>query len=59
MALADLANNNDRDLGRTAMAIVALATGDRDVGALLAYFDSSEIREVLAKYLAWGNLYRP
>jgi hypothetical protein len=50
LALSDLADASDRDFVRSAMAVVALVSGDRELGALLVQLDSSEIHEVLEKF---------
>jgi len=50
LALGDLANTSDRDLLRTATAVVALVSGDRELGSVLARIDSSEITEWLERY---------
>jgi len=59
LALIDLAATADRLIGRSAMAVVALACGDLELGALLAHLDESEIGELLEQFLAWDELYRP
>jgi hypothetical protein len=59
LAQVDLASTTDSLVLRSAMAVLALASGDRELGALLSHLDSSEIRGLLEEYLAWGELYRP
>jgi len=59
LALIDLADTADRLISRSAMAVVALACGDLELGALLAHLDESEIGELLEQLLAWDELYRP
>jgi hypothetical protein len=58
LALADLANAIDRHAARSAMAVVALASGDTELGALLAHLDSDQIGELLETFMDWGDLYR-
>lgn len=59
MALEDLDTARDKLVLRTAMAIVALVSGDRETGALLAHLDACEVVELLDERLSWGALYRP
>jgi len=59
LALIDLADTADRLTTRSAMAVVALACGDLELGALLAHLDESEIGELLERFLAWDERYRP
>ena len=59
LALIDLADTADRLTTRSAMAVVALACGDLELGALVAHLDESEIGELLEQFLAWDELYRP
>ena len=58
MAVEDLTTATDPLLIRTAVAVVALASGQRELGALLAHAETSEVREVLEGWLAWSTLYR-
>jgi hypothetical protein len=58
LALADLAASTDRFVIRSALAVVALASGECELGALLNHADENEIREVLDDWLAWTELYR-
>ena len=57
LALADLADTRDPLVVQTALAIVALADGALELGALFATLDTSEIGEVLDRYLAWSEQY--
>jgi hypothetical protein len=41
------------------MAVVTLARGDLELGALLAHLDENEIGELLEQFLAWDELCRP
>ena len=59
MALEDLETTQDRLVMQTALAIVALASGDRERGALLNHLDTSEVFELLDERMSWGALYRP
>lgn len=57
LALADLADASDQLIVRSASAVVALAGGALELGALLASVETSEIREMLDEQLAWSELY--
>jgi hypothetical protein len=57
LALADLAETRDPLVVRSALAIVALADGALELGALVTGLDESEITELLDQYVAWGELY--
>jgi hypothetical protein len=50
LAFSDLANGTDRSTLRSAMAVVALAAGDRELGTLLARIDPTEIAKWLERY---------
>jgi hypothetical protein len=58
LALTDLASASDALIVRSAASVVALASGARELGALLAHIDSSEIRDLLEEQMAWSELYR-
>jgi len=58
LALEDLREAGDRDLMRSALAVVALARGDLKLGALLAGLDDSEIDEYLDDRIGWSDEYR-
>jgi len=57
-ALDDLAEARDPLVIQSALAVVALASGARELGALLAHASSSEIKALLDEWLAWDELYR-
>ncbi len=57
-ALADLEGSTDPLLVRSALAVVALCSGQHELGALLAFADTSQVREVLQQWMAWSELYR-
>ena len=57
LALADLERAADPLVIRSAMSIVALARGDRPLGALLAWTESSEIEEILDEVISWTTRY--
>lgn len=59
LALQDLSNANDRLLIRSAMAVVAVASGDRKLGAVLQSIDDSDLSELLNDWCSWDQLYRP
>jgi hypothetical protein len=59
LAPIDLADTADRLVARSAMAVVTLARGDLELGALLAHLDENEIGELLEQFLAWDELCRP
>ena len=58
LALHDLSTSADPYTVRSALSVVALARGERKLGALLAHLDSSEIDEILEDKLAWSKMYR-
>jgi hypothetical protein len=58
LALEDLREAGDRDLIRSALAVVALARGYLKLGALLAGLDDSEIDEYLDGRIDWSDGYR-
>lgn len=57
LALSDLQSTNDPLVIRSAMAVVALASGDMKLGAALTVLESSEIDEFVDDRLAWSELY--
>jgi hypothetical protein len=57
-ALDDLAGATDPLVMKSAMAVVALASEARQLGALLAHLDADEIDGLLEERLAWDKLYR-
>jgi hypothetical protein len=57
LALHDLAAASDPFTVHSALSIVALARGERKLGALLSHFDSSEVDELAEDKLAWSKLY--
>ncbi len=58
LALEDLKNSTDVMLMKSAMAVVAFASGDRKLGALLIQIDESELDNLLEDLLGWSNVYR-
>jgi len=57
LALEDLREVSDRNLIRSALAVVALARGDLKVGTLLAGLDDCEINEYLDSRIGWSADY--
>ncbi|MEM7157579.1 MAG: hypothetical protein AAF799_32365 [Myxococcota bacterium] len=57
LALQDLEDARDPLLIRSAMSVVALAKGDRRLGALLMWLDDDELEEFLEEKLAWTSVY--
>ena len=57
LAVTDLKSNADEITLRSILAAIALAKGDLKLGALIAYFDTSEIEQMLEDTLAWSDLY--
>lgn len=57
LALRDLSTTRDALVIRSALSVVALARGERKLGALLAYVDESEIEQFAEDLLAWSQLY--
>ena len=58
LALRDLASTTDKLLLQSALSVVALAAGGRELGALLAHLESSEIGALLDDWVSWRELYR-
>ena len=58
LALSTLNESDDPLVIRSALAVVALAKGQRRLGALLAWLDTSEIEELTDERLSWSQLYR-
>jgi hypothetical protein len=58
LGLADLQNTTDPILIRSILGALALARGNRKLGALLINLDTSEIDELLEERLAWSDLYK-
>jgi len=56
-ALKDLLNSTDGMLMKSAMAVVALASGNLKLGALLAQIDDSELDNLLEEWMAWSEVY--
>jgi len=57
LALRDIAPTRDALVVRSALSVIALARGERKLGALLAWLDESEIDELAEEMLAWSQLY--
>ena len=57
LALEDLGTADDPEVIRSALAVVALARGDLQLGALLSDLDSSELQELVNERFAWSDLY--
>jgi hypothetical protein len=57
LALRDLADTSERELIRTALAVVAIARGQLRLGAFLSWLDESELAELTEEKLAWSKLY--
>ena len=57
LALADLQTSTGALVVRSALAVVALAKGQLELGALLGWLDESEITELVEDRLAWSELY--
>ena len=58
LALTTLRQNRDREESRAALAIVALAGGDVQVGALIWHQSDDTLLEYLNERLYWSVLYR-
>lgn len=58
LALEDLRTARDRDLIRSALAVVALARGDVKLGAVLAGMDDAEIDDWVDDRTGWSDGYR-
>lgn len=57
-ALRDIQSDSDPLLVRSILSVVALASGELKLGALLAWMETSEIDELAEQQLAWSELYR-
>ena len=57
LALSDLATAREPLVVRSALAVVALANGCVELGALLNYLDTGEITELLERFAGWRELY--
>jgi hypothetical protein len=58
LALTDLGSTTDMMLMKSAMAVVALASRNLKLGALLFQIDDSELDNLLEELLGWNDLYR-
>jgi len=58
LALMDLGGSTDVMLMKSAMAVIALASGNRKLGALLFQIDESELDNLLEELLDWSKVYR-
>ena len=59
LALSDLATATNPLVIFSAMAVVALAAGQPELGALLSHLDTGEVSEIAEDRLGWSELYRP
>jgi hypothetical protein len=59
LALEELQATSDPYVVQTALAVVALAKGDRRLGTLLSGLDTSELVEILDEQIAWSERYEP
>jgi hypothetical protein len=59
LALDELRTAPDSLVVRSALSVVALATGQIKLAALISYLDDSELDEFLDDRLAWSELYEP
>ncbi len=57
LALADLAAPADPLLVQSALSVLAIAHGQRELGALLWHMDATEITEFVEERLTWSGLY--
>ena len=57
LALRDLATSDDTSTVQSALSVVAITRGQLKLGALLCYFDESEVDELAEEKLAWADLY--
>jgi hypothetical protein len=57
LALRDLSDASERELIRTALAVIAIARGQLRLGAFLSWLDESELAELTEEKLAWSKLY--
>jgi len=58
LGLMDLQKTTDPLLIRSILGTIALARGNRKLGALLIELDTSEIDELLEERLAWSDFYK-
>ena len=57
MALKDLRDASDKDLIQSALAVIALARGQLQLGAFLRWIDDSVLSELVEEKMAWSKLY--
>ncbi|MGQ0542280.1 MAG: hypothetical protein ACT4O9_10595 [Blastocatellia bacterium] len=57
LALKELATSKDGPTIHSALGVIAIAHGQFKLGALICYFDESEIDELAEEKLAWSELY--
>lgn len=57
LALQDLRIATDRNVVRSAFAVVALERGDAKLGALLWFIGDAEVTEYVEEHLAWSERY--
>ncbi len=57
LAIQDLAQSDDPLTVWPILGFIVLAKGYRKFGALMSYFDESELDEVFEEYLGWSELY--
>jgi len=56
-ALQDVQSTTDPLLLRSALSVIALASGETKLGAILTWMDTSEVDEIAEQQLAWSELY--
>jgi hypothetical protein len=49
----------DSDTLQSALAVLAISRGDLKLGAMINHLDSSELDEIVERYLDWPELYGP
>ena len=57
LALKDLRGASDKDLIQSALAVIALARGQLQLGAFLRWIDDSVLSELVEEKMAWSKLY--
>ena len=57
LALTDLAESTEPLLVHCALSVVALAQGQRKLGAMLSFMDEGEVSDFVENHMAWSGLY--
>ena len=58
IAARDLQGSTSHSVQRAILAVLALATGNLGLGAMLIHMDSSEVDDWLEERLGWSGVYR-